>query len=669
MLSETPFVRTTVHEASVDAPAPMDPFQRDGVGSSRSFRVRTAAVAAGSFAILSGLLGYVAYFPLHNQFQPYDDEGYWLISLRSYHEHGSLYHDTFAQVGPLYYEFWSLIYSITGLPVNADTGRAFTLGVWILTSVVFGISVFWLTRRLVLGFMAQILSFLLLLSLTAEPMEPAGLAHLFVAFALLGVTIVYRGRCRLGMTIIGVFTMAAVLTKINVGLFMAGGVVYALIVCWPSNRFCRLRRAFGGVCLLAVPVALMVQIVSRQWVQQYMLIELFALAGLIAMIGIQRRPALSVPKVGIMWCGCAAVATSIVVTMGVLVNGTTFGEFVSGALLSQRGLAKVATIPLPSTRMDVLIAGISAALAVVVAVKRFVPGALIRLVVGCWLCFCLVADIPISQVPPSFPSDAFVLAAPFAWLALAPRSKAECTLSFERIAICTAGILGYLEAFPGAGSQRTWAHLLLVPVALLCISDGLEMVPLTLGHRALGETRRHVASVVLVVAALVVLVPIGIPARDFLSAVRSQYYEQPHLGLPGAETLRLPPAQISTLRQVTGTLKAHCSAFESIPGVNSFYFFTGQDPPTGFNTTQWWKLLDAQQEEAAVTSLEKTERPCVLVVPWLIGFWDSTGQDSDLNRSPLMRYVQTRLVLLRTLGTQAESYSVYGTHQTEPARR
>jgi hypothetical protein len=638
--------------------ARVEPLGRDQ-DAARSVRTSSAGLAAGSFALLSGLLAYVAYFPMHAQFQPYDDEGYWLVSLRSYQLHGSLYHDTFAQVGPLYYEFWSLVSAVTGLSVDTDTGRALTLVVWIVTSLIFGISVLLLTRRVLLGLMAQVLSYLLLLSLTAEPMEPAGLAHLFVALALLGVTIAYRGRWRLGMTMVGIFTAGAVLTKINVGLFMAGGVAYALIVCWPGDGLRRLRRAVGGAVLLAVPVVLMAQIANREWVQHYLLIELFALAGLVAVIGFGRRPARPVPITGVLWCVGAGAATSVAVTFGVLVNGTSFRELVDGALLSQRGLAKVATIPLPSTTTDVVVAAIAAILALTVALTGYVPGATARIAAGCWLCFCLVADIPTSPITPSFPGDAFVLVAPFAWIALLPRSRAESALSFERIAICAAGALGYLEAFPGAGSQRTWAHLLLVPVVLLCISDGVDMVTARLGHRAPGAARRYLASGLLVVVALVVFVPIGVPTAEFFSTARAQFYRQPPLDLPGAGTLRLPPAQVTTLRQVTGALEANCSSFESIPGVNSFYFFSGQQPPTGFNTTQWWKLLNGRQQQAAVTGLERTPRPCVLVVPWLITFWDATGRDPELERSPLMRFTRTHLVPFGAFGPPAERYELY----------
>jgi hypothetical protein len=260
------------------------------------------------------------------------------------------------------------------------------------------------------------------------------------------------------------------------------------------------------------------------------------------------------------------------------------------------------------------------------------------------LAVAVVVDIPGSPLTP--PPHWEALALPLAWIALVPRSRTDIELSFERVAICTAGVLGFLEAFPGAGSQLWWACLLLVPVALLCISDGLDMVTIKTGHRTPNAVWRHVMSLAVALAAFVVLVYVLVPVGRTFLVERTAYYRQPPLGLPGGETLRLTSPQIAALRDVTSALNTHCSAFESIPGMNSFYFFTQQDPPTDFNTTQWWKLLNAQQEEAGVARLERTRRPCVLTSPMLIRFWDSTGHNGELNRSPLMHYTQTQLQLL-----------------------
>src|SRR5580704_9233796 len=111
---------------------------RDVRTPSRSRRPLTKALVAGSGWLgLSGFLAYVGYFSLHFFFFTGDDEGYWLTSIRSYHLHGSLYHDTFSQAGPFYYEAWSLAYSILGLRIDWDTGRLLTLIMWIGTSLIY----------------------------------------------------------------------------------------------------------------------------------------------------------------------------------------------------------------------------------------------------------------------------------------------------------------------------------------------------------------------------------------------------------------------------------------------------------------------------------------------------------------------------------------------------
>src|SRR5579864_5906575 len=166
---------------------------RSGEASSETGPVQSRApekgrrrpVSGGALGVawlgLTCFLTYLGFLAVHSYFGPFDDEGYWLISLRTYHLHGSLYHNTFSQAGPFYYEIWSLVYSLFGMQVNWDTGRLITLAVWIATSVVIGVAVWILSRRALLGVLAEVVSFLVLFVLSAIPMEPAGLAHLMGA--------------------------------------------------------------------------------------------------------------------------------------------------------------------------------------------------------------------------------------------------------------------------------------------------------------------------------------------------------------------------------------------------------------------------------------------------------------------------------------------------------
>ena len=51
-------------------------------------------------------------------------------------------------------------------------------------------------------------------------------------------------------------------------------------------------------------------------------------------------------------------------------------------------------------------------------------------------------------------------------------------------------------------------------------------------------------------------------------------------------------------------------------GRNSLYFWTGQRPPTGLNTTFWPFLLQAGEQERIVRAIEQRNRVCVIDEPY-----------------------------------------------------
>ena len=58
-----------------------------------------------------------------------------------------------------------------------------------------------------------------------------------------------------------------------------------------------------------------------------------------------------------------------------------------------------------------------------------------------------------------------------------------------------------------------------------------------------------------------------------------------------------------------------------MPGVNSLYFWTEQEPPNGFNITAWMNLLNEPQQRSIIRAPETARSPCVVVFPDLILFW------------------------------------------------
>ncbi|MDQ1456027.1 MAG: hypothetical protein QOH28_1647, partial [Actinomycetota bacterium] len=116
-------------------------------------RSRTAgAVICGTGAVLS-----VAFFPtlfIHwgSGFGALsagnDDEGMFLVSLRQFLDHGSLYRHTWSGYGPFYYSFVGLIYRLTGQEPTLQNGRLLALAFTAVSAAVFAAAVWRVTRSL-----------------------------------------------------------------------------------------------------------------------------------------------------------------------------------------------------------------------------------------------------------------------------------------------------------------------------------------------------------------------------------------------------------------------------------------------------------------------------------------------------------------------------------------
>lgn len=612
-------------------------------------------------------LAVIAYWPMYGSFASYDDEGDWTIALRSYHLHGSLYHHTYSQCGPFYYQVWSGVFSVTGLPINLDTARAMTLCAWVITVVVIGWATYLLTQRAMVALLAMIVSFLVLASLQGEPMEPAGLALLLVACLLLGVAAIARGRDRLGMAVVGAAVPALVLTKENIGVFVAAAVMYGLVVCWPSSRWRRSRQAVGAVILAGVPLTLMAELLGRPWVQRLLAFELVSYAAIVVTVAaVLGRPASGTPPRAIRplaaaWCAGGAAALTAAVTIRALTNGTSLGQLIDGALLAQRHLATIFSAEFPLSSLDETWAFIGLLGACGYAVlSRVRPGSLslpawvpgwLRIVAGAWICVMVAGGLHLPLGVQAQPVT-FVQALPLTWLVIIPPPARDGSAGplpvLVRVLVATLAALLTLQVYPVAGSQVPWSGLGLVVAGTLLISDGLRCLsPATTTIRPpavprLGP-RRGSALPALVVAALV--------AGNLVQSTnlwRDRYASGVPLHLSGAMSIRWPADEVGVERQVTALLRAECTTFTSLPGLNKFYFFTGETPPTDLNTTQWMYLEDNTTQQEVVDALERIPRACVLENDMVLAFWRN-GKPVPLS-SPLYRYIRTHFVPAQQVG-------------------
>ena len=232
---------------------------------SRHRRLIGSCLAHGAVLLGCSFAGYWAMF---SQYASYDDEGYHLWVLNLFTSGEPLYNEVFSYYGPLHYELWRGVAALTGITFTTNVGRLVTLMLWLATSLVLGLTAGRLTSRLSLAIIVQVLSFHTLASFRSEPMYPGGTALLLIA-VLLGSATMLRGPARLGLFAIGALVGAVLLTKINVGGYLAIAVAYAAVMTTNDLPARRVLRIAASAAFVLVGPAVMLSTFDATWTQRY----------------------------------------------------------------------------------------------------------------------------------------------------------------------------------------------------------------------------------------------------------------------------------------------------------------------------------------------------------------------------------------------------------------
>ena len=223
------------------------------------------------------------------------------------------------------------------------------------------------------------------------------------------------------------------------------------------------------------------------------------------------------------------------------------------------------------------------------------------------------------------PSSVFLLTLPLAWVATRPPPDQVDgpTIAYARVLLPALAVLESLQAYPVAGTQLSLAALALMPVGAVIISDGIRQLRQA-GLEALPPRRMQgiwvgPATALVSIAAFLYL---GFySTAGFMSVMP--------LGLPGAESVRVPAQQGTAIHSVVAALDRDCSSFITFPGLNSFYFWTRQVSPVqlysgaarGLEKEVWMYELDSGTQQAVVQELSNQPRLCVVKDQAVIDFW------------------------------------------------
>ncbi|HEY1420119.1 MAG TPA: hypothetical protein VGG90_05350 [Candidatus Dormibacteraeota bacterium] len=579
------------------------------------------------------MLAPVAYVAMFSIFNAYDDEGYFLVTLREYLAGQPLFTQAIPIYGPVYYEVMGGLFRLLGLATTHDNGRLVTLAVWLTASALGGMAAFRLTRSLWLGAGGQIVTFYVLVALVDEPLHPSGMVAVLLTGLVLAVTYI-APRPRAAAIAIGGITAALLLVKLNVGAFAALAVAFA----FAASLNLSYRRFLGPLAALAVvalPPIVMAGLWGRDWVLEFAALTMISGAA-VAAAALASAPRPPPPSLAWLIAGGLGV---VAVSLGVaLAGGTSLQAIVNGPLLGAFRFPGVFVFPLRIDLVNVAWAALWLAAALAVSLWRLdarmpvaATGA-VRIAVG-FLCWATLLRLPTSVL---------LFALPLAWIAILPPRGPEDRLGlYPRIMLPTLAVLQSLQAYPVAGTQLALAGVALVPVGAVILSDGIAELRLAGAQSRPPRMHQGIwvapAAMALSLAAFLYLgyvTAIGFAART-------------PLGIAGSDMIRLPSGQAAPLASLVAAINRRCQTFITLPGMNSLYIWTGQWSPVQLDSEVWWSALDSSQQQAVLEHLKGRQGLCVVRNQTLVGFWAEGRQLPD---RPLIRFIDSQFTVTGTYG-------------------
>jgi hypothetical protein len=363
----------------------------------------------------------------------------------------------------------------------------------------------------------------------------------------------------------------------------------------------------------------MAPMLGQEWVFEYALVV--ALSAWTVVLVCLYGPRLSASPPAFGWLAAGALAAAVP-CLGIAILGGTNPNDIYGALVViPARLSQLYVWPLRINSGYV----ISAALLMVVAVilgsrarrgaSPAIPG-MARIAAGLftWLAVLLL------------PASLFFLALPLAFLAAVDprRDGGDPTLGYARLLLPALAVIESLQAYPIAGTQLSMAALLLVPVGAITLNDGIAQ----LREWATGEARGRLLAAVAWVAPAMLIANVAFYQLFAFLAVSGFAAAQP-LGMHGAVLTRLAPERAGNLRSLVAVIDRDCSSFITLPGMASFYLWTGQAPPAQLYSGVWMYFLDEAQQERIVADLKARPGVCVVRNQAVVDFWAEGRQVPD----------------------------------------
>jgi hypothetical protein len=614
-------------------------------GLQRFLALPSAFRTATWFAILTVPAAVAAYYRIFSGFAGWDDEGAFMMTVKQYLTGAKLYEEIYSGYGPVYYSYNWLVRSATGTALDHNAVRITSAVVSLLCSLFCAWVVLRLTKSLPAASVTHLLVFRVLSFFNNEPGHPQELCMLLlVCLAGSGILAANPRRVWLAMAAAGSIAAALTLIKINIGIFAILAVALPVLFQAPQGWFSRLAQYAAGAAALLIPFALMRAHLNDPATQAYCFVVTASMAALLAgPLGFTRPGSLSSRE---CWAAAAAFAATLTAVLLVLVaQGIPLSRVFTMLVLKHVRLnvsegTWYRAVELGRIWMAWALIGLGAAVffaRVIRDGKKTVQTlvAPFQLVFGAAaLLFALIA-----------PGLLLGFVTPFCWLLLCSPENTRRRDAHARMLLATAAVLQTLYAFPFAGSQTFFLRVLLVIVAAVSFSDGLQGLPETGGLAAILLRYSRPAAVVTLAA-----VALAYPVLAYRA--RLLYASLTPLDMPGAERIHVEEDEAEDYQWLVTRLRRNCDTFVGLPGIPSLYFWTGKplpgpahQPPGPLNMASWMLTYSPGEQLAVVDDLSRYPSACAVYSPGGLKSWHIAKV--DLNNWPLANYILTHF---KTIG-------------------
>jgi len=579
-----------------------------GTGPSR--RLRRLAVL-GLIAALLACAAPFAYYRLFSSFEWYDDEGYVMVSIASFDRGLALYDEVFTQYGPFFYLVSWLAFDVGGVTLDHATVRILVEGLWLACAFLSAVYVAAVGRSAALSAIACALVFVHLGALVNEPGHPQALAVLLVCVAVALSPLVLSRHSAAWLGVLGLVGAALATTKVNLGVFFFLSVVLALSTFTRERVLARVVRPLAWLAALLLPFAVMRTHPAQEWVQTYAIFAACTVATMALVLWPRPACAPFSTRHLAVFSVAFAVATASILGFALL-RGTSWSGLFHGVIGQHLRFGSLFMVPAEFGHASLSLSLGSLALCATVSLLERDRARFARTsgwVLACSKLAFAALVFGLSATARSGPLLAW--AGPFLWLTalgLRPAKRESAPLGEVepvRALLALIALPQTLQAYPVAGSQMSWATLLVVVAATLCLGDAVAFLVPRGGESRAKSPRRALlwrgAATVALAAGLAVWIGVkAARAREFYRGILP-------LRLPGTQAMRLAEHEVAMYGWLARVL-ASADAFYTLPGFNSLYFWAQKDPPSALNATVWHQLFSPEQQRSVIASLERHQR-------------------------------------------------------------